>query len=166
MSDTKAATKPKIRVERTYKARVDELWDLWTTKEGFESWWGPEGFRVEVHAIDPRVGGSLHYSMIADTPQMIEEMKKMGRPASDDVHGRFTELQRNERVVIAQMIDFVPGVAPYEFTMAAEFSASGGSVRMVVTFDPMHSEEFTKMSQQGFASQVSKLDKRFGTQRA
>lgn len=25
-------------VERTFKADVQELWALWTTKEGFESW--------------------------------------------------------------------------------------------------------------------------------
>ena len=35
-------------LERTYEATAQELWELWTTKEGFESWWGPEGFRVEV----------------------------------------------------------------------------------------------------------------------
>jgi uncharacterized protein YndB with AHSA1/START domain len=25
----------KIVVERTYRARVEEVWDLWTTKAGF-----------------------------------------------------------------------------------------------------------------------------------
>ena len=47
MSDTirsaAAATSPKFVMERTYRASVDELWELWTTKEGFESWWPPEG---------------------------------------------------------------------------------------------------------------------------
>jgi hypothetical protein len=33
---------------------------------------------------------------------------------------------------------------------------------MVVTLDPMHNEEFTKMSTVGFTSQLTKLDKRFG----
>ena len=45
--DTTSAksTGPKTVIERLYRARVEELWELWTTKEGFESWWGPEGFR-------------------------------------------------------------------------------------------------------------------------
>ena len=47
-----AATSQKFVIERTYRASVDELWELWTTKEGFESWWPPEGFRAEVHAIE------------------------------------------------------------------------------------------------------------------
>ena len=39
------------------------------------------------------------------------------------------------------------------------------SVRTVVTLDPMHEEEFTKMSTVGFTSQLTKLDERFGEQR-
>jgi uncharacterized protein YndB with AHSA1/START domain len=47
-SETAAATNSPTVIERTYRASVEELWELWTTKEGFESWWGPDGFRVEV----------------------------------------------------------------------------------------------------------------------
>src|SRR5215510_1046281 len=67
-----------IVVERSYQATLSEVWELWTTKEGFESWWGPEGFRVEVHELDARVGGKLDYDMIADAPEAIEAMKKLG----------------------------------------------------------------------------------------
>ncbi len=60
------------------------------------------------------------------------------------------------------MIDFLPGVIPYESTIVAEFFPSGETVRMVVTLDPMHDEGFTKMQTEGFTSQLSKLDKRYG----
>ena len=49
----------KVTVERTYQARLGELWDLWTTKEGIESWWGPGGFTVKVRKLDLRPGGEL-----------------------------------------------------------------------------------------------------------
>ena len=26
-----------------FKATLEEVWELWTTKDGIESWWGPEG---------------------------------------------------------------------------------------------------------------------------
>jgi len=42
-----------------------------------------------------------------------------------------------------------------------EFFPAADRVRMVVTLDPMHNEEFTKMSTEGFTSQLRKLDKRF-----
>ena len=58
-------------IERAYQADVEDLWALWTTRDGFESWWGPQGFRADVHLIEARPGGSLHYDMVADTPAMI-----------------------------------------------------------------------------------------------
>jgi uncharacterized protein YndB with AHSA1/START domain len=151
----------KVVVERTYRARIEEVWDLWTTKEGFESWWGPEGFRVEVAALDARVGGGLSYEMIADTPEMVEAMKKMGQAVRHGTHGRFIEVKRHERLAVTHVIDFIPGVAPYDSTMTVELFPSGPNVRMVVTLEPMHSEEFTKMSIEGFTSQLRKLERRF-----
>jgi uncharacterized protein YndB with AHSA1/START domain len=159
---TPAPAGSKIVIERAYRARVQELWNLWTTKEGFESWWGPDGFRVEVHALEPRVGGALHYDMIADAPEQIEAMKKMGRPMSHRTRGTFTEVQPHERLSIMHVIDFLPGVKPYESTMRVAFFPSGDDVRMVVALDPMHNEDFSKMQTAGFTSQLGKLDKRFG----
>jgi uncharacterized protein YndB with AHSA1/START domain len=118
-------------VERTYRADPKELWDLWTTKEGFESWWGPEGFRAQVHTIEAREGGRLHYDMIADTPEMVAAMKQMGRPASHETHGRFAEFRPYQRLTLIHVIEFLPGVKPYESTIDVDFIPSGESVRMV-----------------------------------
>ena len=41
-----------IQIERTYPAAPQEVWRLWTTREGIESWWAPDGFTVEVRALD------------------------------------------------------------------------------------------------------------------
>src|SRR5215472_15265737 len=110
MSDV--AVRQKMVLERTYRARVEELWELWTTKDGFESWWGPDGFRVEVHALEARVGGILHYDMIADAPEMVEAMKRMGRLASTPSRARFSEVKPHSRLAITTLVDFVPGVSP------------------------------------------------------
>src|SRR6266436_4925118 len=74
--DSASVARPPIKLERCYETSVEDLWDLWTTKEGFESWWGPQGFRVEVHKLELRVGGELVYDMIAAAPEQIEFMKK------------------------------------------------------------------------------------------
>jgi len=154
-------TRPKVVIERTYKASVEELWELWTTKQGFESWWGPEGFRVEVHVLEAHEGGPLHYDMIADSPEMIAGMKQLGQPTSHPVRASFTEIRPHDRLAITSVIDFLPGVIPYESTIVAEFFSSGEAVRMVVTLDPMHNDEFSKMQREGFTSQLSKLDERY-----
>src|SRR5262245_16917580 len=158
---TTAAARPKTVLERTYRASVGELWELWTTKEGFESWWGPDGFRVEVHTFDARPGGALHYDMIADAPEAIAAMKRLGRPSSHETHGRFTEVHPYDRLAITHLIDFLPEVTPYESTMVAEFFPRGDSVRLVITLEAMHDEGFTRMSMLGMTSQLTKLDKRF-----
>ena len=152
-----------VVIERTYKADVEELWALWTTKTGFESWWGPQDFRADVHTLEARLGGTLHYDMVADTPAMIAAMKNMGQPASHPCRGAFTEFMPHERLVLTQIIDFLPGVEPYDSTMVVDFfPASEGRVRMVVTLNQMHDAQFTKMQEQGFTSQLSKLDRRYG----
>jgi uncharacterized protein YndB with AHSA1/START domain len=161
-SNATSAANQKVVVERTYRASVRELWDLWATREGFESWWGPEGFRVEVHAIDPRAGGALHYSMIAEAPEMVAAMRQMGRPVSTETRGRFSEFRPYTRLALTHVIDFVPGVAAYESTTAVDFQPSGDHVRMILTLDPMHDEQMTRMAAMGLTSQLSKLDKRFG----
>jgi uncharacterized protein YndB with AHSA1/START domain len=154
-------TKQKLIVERTYRARPEELWALWTTKEGFESWWGPQGFRVEVQAIEPQVGGALKYDMIADTPEMKKAMKEMGQPPSHKTHGTFTEVKPHARLAITHVIDFIPGVKHYDATMLVEFIPVGDRVRMVVHLAGMHNAEFDKMQLEGFTSQIGKLDQRF-----
>jgi uncharacterized protein YndB with AHSA1/START domain len=160
-NDTQPRGGSKIVVTRTYRAQIEDVWDLWTTKEGFESWWGPQGFRVEVHALDAHEGGELHYDMIADSPEMIAEMKAMGQPTSHPTHSSFTEVRPHARIVLTNVIDFLPGVATYESVIEVDFSVVDDSVRMVVTLDALHSEEFTRMQEEGFTSQLTKLDGRF-----
>ena len=154
-------SKQKVIIERTYKARLSDIWELWTTKAGFESWWGPQGFRADVHTIDARKGGTLHYDMVADSAEMIAAMAKMGRPPSHPTHSTFTELVPHERLIIRNVIDFIPGVATYESDIVVELVAHGDRVTMKVTLDAMHTDEFTKMQKEGFTSQLTKLDKRF-----
>jgi uncharacterized protein YndB with AHSA1/START domain len=156
-----AGTSPKFVIERTFRASVEELWELWTTKEGFESWWPPEGFRTVVHAIEARPNGKLRYEMIAETPEMVAVMKELGLPAAHVEHARFSEFRPMERLVFAIMMDFLPGVEPYESPLMVDFFPSGEWVRMVVTLNPMHDEEFTRMAAEGLASQFRNLDKRF-----
>ena len=164
--ETKSTRGPMVIVERTYPASVEEVWDLRTTKEGFESWWGPVGFRVEVSVIEARPGGALHYEMIADAPEMVAAMTRMGRPVSHAARATFTEVERHRRLVLTNVIDFVPGVAPYTSMIAVDLIPEGDQVRMVVALEPMHDEEFTKMSRMGFESQLTKLDGRFAPRRS
>lgn len=157
-----AAPQAAVVVERTYRASIEELWALWTTKAGFESWWGPEGFRVEVRTLEAREGGALEYDMIADAPEAIAAMKNTGQPLSHATRGRFAEFRPHRRLRLVHVIDFVPGSQPYESVIEVDFSAAGDQARMAVTLHPHLDPHWTKMSVMGFTSQLAKLDQRFG----
>jgi uncharacterized protein YndB with AHSA1/START domain len=139
-----------MKIERTYRASVEDVWDLWTTKEGFASWWGPVGYHVVVHALDARVGGELRYDMAADDGS-----------ERHPTHGTFTEVTPHRRLALTHVIDFLPGLEPYRNTMTVELFPSGDQVRMVVTLERLHDEAFTNMQIEGFTSQLTKLDRRF-----
>jgi uncharacterized protein YndB with AHSA1/START domain len=157
-----AAPQAAVVVERTYAAAVEDLWALWTTKAGFESWWGPEGFRVEVHAMEARLDGALDYDMIADAPEALAAMKNMNQPVSHATHGKFGEFRPHERLTLVHVIDFISGVEPYEQTIEVDFRSNGGQASMTVTIHPHIDAHWTKMAVMGFTSQLTKLDRRFG----
>jgi hypothetical protein len=100
--------------------------------------------------------------MVADTPEMVEAMKQMGRPASHPARARFSEYKPYDRLALTNVVDFIPGVEPYDSVIEVDFFPKGDAVRMVVTLGPMHSDEFSGMQAEGFTSQLSKLDARFG----
>jgi uncharacterized protein YndB with AHSA1/START domain len=148
--------------ERTYRATAQELWALWTTRDGFESWWGPEGFRVEVHELEAREGGALVYDMIADAPEAIAAMKQMNQPVSHVTRGSYGVFRPHRALTLVHVIDFVPGQAPYESLIEVSFEARGDQARMVVTAHPHVDPHWTRMSVEGFTTQLAKLDRRYG----
>src|SRR2546422_943763 len=75
-----SATKKKIRIERNYPASASELWQLWTTSEGIESMWAPDGVRAEVGKLDLGRGGELIYAMTETGAEKVEIMKQDGIP--------------------------------------------------------------------------------------
>jgi uncharacterized protein YndB with AHSA1/START domain len=153
----------RISLERVYQADVQDVWDLWTTKEGIESWWGPGGFAVTVRKLDLRPGGELLYVMTAIDPPQVEFMKKAGMPLSHDARITFTEIVPRRRLAYIHLADFIPGVDPYDVATVVELHPSERGVRMVLTFDAMHDEEWTRRATMGWESELSKLEALLGS---
>jgi uncharacterized protein YndB with AHSA1/START domain len=148
----------RITLERTFQASLEDVWELWTTKEGIESWWGPPGFAVTVRSLDLRPGGELRYAMRAMAPEMIAFMKKEGMPVTQECRITFTEVAPPRRLAYLHLADFVPGVAPYEVATRVELEPSGASVRMRLTMDRMHDDEWTRRAVMGWEGELGKLE--------
>ena len=148
----------RVSIERTFAgAAAEDVWALWTTKEGIESWWGPDGFEVNVRRLDVRLRGELLYAMTATAPDQIEFLKKAGMPLTTESLVRYTNVVPLERLAFTQLADFIPGVKPYEVATTVAFEMIPEGVRLVLTLDAMHDEHWTKLAVMGWEQELDNL---------
>jgi uncharacterized protein YndB with AHSA1/START domain len=147
----------RVSIERTVNAAIEDVWELWTTKNGIESWWGPPGFEVKVRRLDVRRGGELLYAMTAIAPEQIEFLKKAGMALTTESLVTYTDVVPLKRLAFTQMADFIPNVKPYEVATTVDLAAGQEGVRMVLTLDAMHDEYWTKMAVMGWESELDRL---------
>lgn len=154
-----ASSSPKLTLERTFRAHIREVWELWTTREGIEAWWGPDGFSVDVRSLELRAGGDLVYVMSAVAPEQIDYMKKAGMPVSTHHSLTFIEVSPPRRLAYRNVVDFVPGVEPYQIVTLLELAeVEGGGTRLVLTFDAMHDDRWTQLARMGHESELDRLE--------
>jgi len=151
--------RPKLTLERTFDASLDELWEMWTTREGIESWWGPEGFSVAVSDLDLRPGGHLAYAMSATAPEQMEYMVKAGMPLTTEHRLTFTEIDPPRRLAYRDIVDFIPDVPHYEVQTVVELQEIAEGTRLVLTFDAMHDDRWTQLARMGRESELDRLAK-------
>jgi hypothetical protein len=72
-------------------------------------------------------------------------------------HGKFVEITPMKRLGIVHLIDFIPGMEPYENRMFVDFVPEGKMVKMVITIDEHTTPEWTKMATRGMESQLTKV---------
>jgi len=147
-----------IRFERVYTAQVEDVWALWTTKEGIEEWFAPEGMRVEVSALELRVGGRFEHVITAVGAEQVAYFVRVQRPPAARVSARFVEIVPHRRLRIRFDMDFVPGVEPYPYDMLVELHADEDRVRMILTADRHPDAEMMRGAILGFTSQLQRFD--------
>jgi hypothetical protein len=92
---------------------------------------------------------------------MVAMMQQGGHAPSHPVHARFSEFKPMTRLEITSVIDFLPGVKPYDSTIGVDLQPQGDHVKLVVTLGAHHDEQMTRMAAEGMGSQMTKLDARF-----
>lgn len=147
----------RVTLERSFESSIEEVWDLWTTKEGIESWWGPDGFATKVQKLDLRPGGELLYTMTAVGSDQIAFMKKAGMPVVQVVRCRYTDVVPPTRLAYTTLADFFPGVEPYDAATNVELYPTANGVKLVLTLDEMHDAQMTKLAVMGWESELGRL---------
>lgn len=133
---------PTFAIERTFKAPVEKLWAMWTTKAGLEKWYWPEGLVGQVKHLDLRIGGGW-------------EIAAEGLPHTS--RGTFTDIVTGQRLGMVAQVDFLPDVEPYERIDTIEFTAVPGGSRLVLRCTRMHDDQWNSLSAMGWTSSLNKL---------
>jgi uncharacterized protein YndB with AHSA1/START domain len=147
----------RITLERSYDATPERVWELWTTARGIESWWAPDGFAVEVERLELEPGGELVYALTATGEAQVEFMRNAGMPLRTESRKTFTAVERPHRLAYRSLVDFVPGMPPYEFLTEVELQPEDGGVRVVMAMEPLHDAEWTQRLVAGRENELANL---------
>ena len=146
-----------LTLERSYPAPPDEIWELWTTPRGIESWWAPDGFSVEVERLELEPGGQLLYAMTATGEEQVQFMEGAGLPLRTMSQKTLTTVEPPRRLGYRSLVDFVPGRPPYEFLTEVELSPEDGGTRAVMRMEPLHDQEWTQRLVAGRENELDNL---------
>jgi uncharacterized protein YndB with AHSA1/START domain len=120
MSATDSTT---LRLERTYDATPEEVFDAWTNPEVLRRWWMvDEAGRTPEADVDLRVGGSYRLAM--------EDPGPAG--ARHTVRGVYREVARPERLVYTWAWEEDDGSTGHESTVTVSFVEEGDRTTVVV----------------------------------
>ncbi|HMO10258.1 MAG TPA: SRPBCC domain-containing protein [Actinotalea sp.] len=146
-----------VRLERRYAADPVEVWRLCTTAAGIESWWGPDGFTVQVHHLDLSVGGTMTYSMRVVDPGIAAYLAEQGMPGETHHEVVFTAVQPYRLLAYRHPVDFVPGVDAYDVGTRFELTPEPGGTRLVLVLDAMHDQAWTDRAVAGWQQELDHL---------
>jgi hypothetical protein len=101
----------------------------------------------------------MRYAMTAVDPEYAEFMRSEGMSVTTECSITFTEIFPLQRLGYNQVTDFIPGVESYVVAHLVEMQQlAKGQVRLTLTFDAMHDEEWTTRAEAGWESSLGKLE--------
>jgi hypothetical protein len=100
--------------------------------------------------------------MTATAPPQIAFMRNAGMPLTTEVLIVYREVDPLRRLAYEHLVDFVPGVPPYVVTTVVELHPEPTGMRMTLTFDAMHDDEWTQRATMGWESELGKLEQWLG----
>jgi uncharacterized protein YndB with AHSA1/START domain len=124
-----------VRIERILDAPPELIWQMWTTPEHFQAWYGPAGATVVVAKMDVRVGGARLVSMEVETPNGPMTMWFTGEHLEIVEHRRlvYTESMSDEHGnVLSPSATGMPTSHPTTTEITVELESIDGRTKMVM----------------------------------
>jgi len=136
-----------LRLERTFDASAEDVFDAWTNPEVLRRWWAvnPAG-RTPVAEVDLRVGGSYRLSMEDPDAGTVRT-----------VRGRYREVRRPERLVYSWCWEEGEGRTGHESTVTVEFLGEGERTTVVLEHSDLESPESRDRHRHGWEACLEML---------
>jgi uncharacterized protein YndB with AHSA1/START domain len=130
MSETSEMNETSLRLERTYDAPPEEVFNAWTNPEVLRRWWAvdPEG-STPIAEVDLRVGGQYRLSM--EDPSGTRHT----------VGGEYREVSPPQRLVYSWCWEQDNGQPGHVSTVTVEFQADGERTNLVLEHTGLASAE-------------------------
>jgi uncharacterized protein YndB with AHSA1/START domain len=154
------------RIEHTYDAPAELIWELLTTAADLEEWFAPDGFETRVSELELSPGGQVRYSMTATAPEQVAFVQNLGLPRSNEFRRTFTEIAPSTRLAYLSLIDFVPDREPYVHLTVIDIDPAGERTNVVMTIDPLHDEAWTQEYRDHRANELDNLEAAMTRRRA
>jgi uncharacterized protein YndB with AHSA1/START domain len=141
MSTTRSHTRIRAPRSAVYRALLDA--------DAVRAWRVPDGMRSEIHVFEPVPGGAFRISLIYDDPERIG--KTAGR--TDIYHGRFVELDPDQRIVEAIEFETDDPALQGEMTITTTLADAGEGTELTMLHEglppavrPADNETGTRMA--------------------
>jgi uncharacterized protein YndB with AHSA1/START domain len=145
-----ATETPTLRLERTFDAPVEAVFDAWTNPEVLRRWWiADSSWRTPVAEVDLRVGGRYRLSM--------ED------PAAEALHtvlGEYREIRRPDRLVYSWAWEEDEGRIGHSSTVTVEFIGDEERTTVVLVHSDFTSEESRDRHRGGWEGCLENLQAR------
>jgi uncharacterized protein YndB with AHSA1/START domain len=135
-----------LRIERTFDAPIQAVFDAWTSEEVLLRWWhGEHHWETTTADVDVRVGGGLRLVM-RDTDE----------GADYGGRGEYTVVEPPHRLAYTWVWDHEPSDPQL---VEVEFSDQGGATKVVLTNSGLTSDKARDEHEQGWQNCFDNLER-------
>ncbi|MGA9875740.1 MAG: SRPBCC domain-containing protein [Solirubrobacteraceae bacterium] len=130
-----------LRIERSFDASPEEVFDAWTSPEVLKRWWAvhPDG-KTPVAEVDLRVGG--RYRLVMESPD----------GETHTVSGVYREVERPKRLVYTWQWELDSGEPADISSVAVEFVGRGDHTDVVLEHTGLPDSDSRDRHAQGWSS--------------
>jgi uncharacterized protein YndB with AHSA1/START domain len=148
MSD--ATTAADLRLERTFDASPEAVFDAWTNPDVLRRWWaaGPD-WETPLAEVDLRVGGSYRLSMRDPESGM-----------TPTVAGEFREVERPRRLVYTWTWESMPDSPSAGSIVTVDFEEDDGRTKVTLLHRGLGTDESRGQHEHGWNACLDNLERR------